>query len=280
MSAFRYSIFVISIFVVSTAYALNLPSYDGFVTDLAGVLTSSQKQNLESSLEAYRQETSNEIAVLIVPSLEGEVIADLAVEVGREWGIGTEEHNNGILLLIAIEDRELFIATGYGLEGAVPDIVAKGIIDEEIVPQFRNGDYYAGVQAGIEALKKHIGGEYTADRYSSSGSSSDWSGIWIFIVIIGVQILAAVLGSTKSWWMGGVVGGVFGIIITLVKGWWVLIPLLVIVGLIFDFIVSKMPKGKGRGGRSFWSGGGRGGSGGFGGFSGGSFGGGGAGGSW
>ncbi|MBU2213675.1 TPM domain-containing protein [Patescibacteria group bacterium] len=272
-----------SLLVAAQVYAFEIPPNDGFVTDSAQVLTSSEEETIENVLQEYRQETSNEIAILIVDSMEGEVIADTAFEVGRAWGVGTEKHDNGILILIAYSDRELFIATGYGLEGAVPDIVAKGIIDLDIVPHFKDGKYADGILAGIESLKKHIGGEYTADRYASGGGA-DIDYAWIFFVIIVLlQWLIAILARTKSWWLGGVFGAVAGVILVLIFSWWLTIPLLAAIGLLLDYVVSKNYK-KSRGKAAWWAGGGWGGGGrgggGFGGFGGGSFGGGGAGGGW
>lgn len=269
----------------STAYAaFEIPVNDGLVTDEAAILTVDQKETVASVLLQYQKDTSNEIAVLIVKTLDGMTPADAAVEVGRKWGVGSKEKDNGILMLIAYEDREVFIATGYGLEGAVPDIVAAGVVNEDMLPAFREGKYYEGIMAGIDSLKKHIGGEYTADRYKVDEDAPAIA--WVFfLVFIAFNWLGAVFARTKSWWLGGVAGGIGGMLLTIWYGWWLSVPFLVIVGLIFDFIVSNMPQTRGRGGRGggFGGGGFGGGSsggGGFGGFGGGSFGGGGAGGKW
>ena len=264
------------------AFAFEVPPNDGFITDTIPILDAQQDMGLEQMLQEYQSQTSNEIAVLVVRSLEGEEIADVAVEVGRKWEIGTGENDNGILILISYEDRRMFIATGYGLEGAVPDIVAAGIVETDIAPLFREGDYYGGIRAGIEALQKHIGGEYTAERYNS-GSSGDFGfGQFIFfLVFIGFDFLVAIFGRSKSWWLGGVVGAVIGIGLGAMYVWWWSVPLLAGLGLLFDFIVSKMGPRKGRRGGIWFGGpGGQGGGGGFGGFIGGSFGGGGGGGKW
>jgi len=264
--------------------AFTVPVNDGLVTDDANVLTEDQKETIKSVLLQYQKDTSNEIAVLIVKTLGGETPVDAAVEVGRKWGVGSKEKNNGILMLVAYEDREIFIATGYGLEGAVPDIVAAGIVNEDMVPAFKQGLYYEGIMAGIDSLKKHIAGEYTADRYKTDEGAP--ASAWLFFLLfIGFNWLGAIFARTKSWWLGGVVGGVGGMLLTIWYGWWLTIPLLVVIGLIFDFIVSNAPRSRfGRGGRGGGFGGGSfgGGSsgGGFGGFGGGSFGGGGAGGKW
>lgn len=263
------------------AAALELPPNDGFVTDAVGVLPADREAAIEATLEAYRRETSNEIAVLIVRSLGGEDIADAAVQAGRAWGVGGDENDNGILILVSYEDREVFIATGYGLEGAVPDLVAKGVIEKDMLPAFRDGDFAAGIENGVEALRLHIAGEYTAERYDGAND-----GAWPFLLFFCFaffDVIAAYLGRTKSWWFGGILGGVFGVVLTMLYAWWISIPVLVAFGLALDYALSRAGyRGmRGRGGRGggFWSGGSSGG-GGFGGFGGGSFGGGGAGGRW
>ncbi|MDD4628292.1 MAG: TPM domain-containing protein [Candidatus Peribacteraceae bacterium] len=270
------------------AFAFDVPPNDGFVTDTAGILKEEDRVGISKVLQDYQTSTSNEIAVLIVKSLNGESIADAAVDVLRKWGVGTKEKSNGILLLIAYDDHKIFLTTGYGLEGVVPDIVTKGIIDQEMTPLFRKGDYAGGIRAAIEALMKHIGGEYKADRYTNA--SSDGGGPWAFLFFAGIIIFQAVvsfLGQTKSWWLGGVLGAIVGFFLALIFTWWWSVPLLVFVGLLIDYIASKTYKpGKrrrGGGGGGMWLGGGGfggGGGGGFRGFGGGSGGGGGAGGSW
>lgn len=258
--------------------AVEVPPNDGYVTDAVGILSVAQEAEMEEELRAYAEETSNEIAVVIVRDVGGDDIAQAAVDIGRKWGVGTDENDNGILILLSYDDRQIFIATGYGLEGAVPDIVAKGVIDEEMLPFFRDGDFAEGLSSGIGALKKHIGGEYTADRYNEGAF-----GAAPFLLFIGFALLNAMmayLGRTKSWWLGGIFGGIFGIILTILYAWWISIPVLVAIGLLLDYIASQSGY-RGRGGRGggFWTGG-SGGGGGFGGFGGGSFGGGGAGGRW
>ena len=265
------------------AYAFDIPTNDGFVTDTTGKLTPEEKQDITQRLEAYRTQTSNEIAILMVNTLNGEDPADVATQVGRKWGVGSQK-NNGILLLISYEERKIFIATGYGLEGAVPDIVAKGIVETDMAPLFRQGKYYEGILAGIDALQKHIGGEYTADRYAQT-ASPNVSAFSLFFLFVVLNLAVSVLRRSKSWWLGGVFGGVFGIILAIFVGWWISIPILIVIGLIVDFFVSKLPPPKnnrrGRWGGPWggFGGGGMGGGGG-GGFGGGSFGGGGGGGSW
>ena len=266
--------------------AFEVPPNDGFITDVAGILKPEEDAALEKTLGEYQKETSNEIAVVILQALDGEPIVDAAVEIGRKWGVGTQEKNNGVLLVISYEDHSIFLATGYGLEGALPDIVAKGIIETDIAPQFRDGKYFEGISAGVETIQKHIAGEYKADRYAAGSTGLSLFPWFLFFVFIIFNWCAAIFAKTKSWWLGGIVGGVLGILYTFFFAFWFSIPILVIIGLVFDYFVSSVRGSSkkwgftGTGGP--WGGGMGGGSGGggFGGFGGGSFGGGGASGKW
>lgn len=284
VSIAAFSAIFLPVIALAAPEVFTVPPNDGFVTDGAGILTPADETTLESLLSEYQRATSNEIAVLIVPTLFHQPIEDAAIEVGRKWGIGSVK-NNGILLFIAHEDRTLRLEVGYGLEGSVPDIVAKGIIEKDIAPHFRDGRYGDGIRAGIDSLMKHIGGEYTAERYTEDSGSSIPSGL-IFFAFIVFEWLLAVMGRTKSWWLGGVFGAISGIALTAFLGYWLTIPILTLIGLLLDYVVSKNYHRRGR--TSFWAGGGWGpggmgggsGGGGFGGFGGGSFGGGGSSGRW
>ncbi|MBC7935208.1 MAG: TPM domain-containing protein [Rhizobacter sp.] len=222
------------------------------VTDETNTLTSDQKNALEAKLVQLDDSTSTQVAVIIIPTTGGVNISEYNQELGRNWGVGDKRYNNGVILLIAKEDRKLDIAAGYGVEGALTDYTSQHIIDDIIVPNFKNGnDYYRGIDEGTDAIIKAVKGEYNAPREKQGGKMS--IGRIIFIIVIIIVFLAFSSG-------GGGGGGTFmsrrGS-----RG---------ITGPIF------WPTGGGGG----WSGGGGGSSGGFGGFGGGSFGGGGASGSW
>lgn len=262
-----------------------VPPNDGFFTDAAGIIDADAERRIESRLQSYKDSTSNEIAVVIVRTLEGYPIEQAALEIGRKWGVGSVK-DNGLLMLVAYDDREIRLEVGYGLEGAVPDLVAKGVIETDVTPRFRDGDYAGGIEAGIDSLQKHIGNEYTADRYAEPADTL-FGPFAFFFFIIGLQWMTAILARTKSWWLGGVFGGFGGAVLAFLFGWWLAIPVLVPLGLLLDFIVSRDYKSRGK--THWWAGGGwgpggggrfGGGSGGFGGFGGGSFGGGGASGRW
>jgi len=231
------------------------PNPPRLVNDFTGTLTADQQQFLENKLVAFDDSTSTQIAVVIIKSTEGQDIAQYAVDLGRKWGIGGKQFNNGVLLLIAKDDRKLNIATGYGVEGALPDITAKHIIDDEIVPNFKGDDYFRGIDEGTNAIMQAVKGEYHVTRKKSSSGS----GAGMFVLFIVILILVAILRSG-----GGGKGGGYASR----KGYR---------DFLGPFLLGNLLGGSGRGGGG-WSGGGS--SGGFGGFGGGSFGGGGASGGW
>ena len=226
------------------------------VNDFTNTLTPDQRQALENKLVAFNDSTSTQIAVVIIPTLNGEDIADFNVKLGRAWGVGGKEKNNGVILLIAKGDRKLNISTGYGVEGALPDITASHIITDIIRPNFKGEDYYRGIEEGTDAIIQAVKGEYTAPKNYGKKGTGGGAGKFIFIII------AIILFLVFSGGKGG--GGSF----MSRRG-------------AMPFILGSLLGGSGRGGSGGgWSGGGGGSSGGFGGFGGGSFGGGGASGSW
>ncbi len=155
---------ILSLTLSSTLWAQSeptFPSLTGRVTDQAKLLSSAQKAELEQKLAAHEAATSNQIVVVTVKSLEGFDIADYALKLGRKWGIGTEEKNNGVLLVVAPNERKVRIEVGYGLEGALPDGLAGTIIRGNILPSFRESDYPRGINNGVTAIEQAIAGEYT-----------------------------------------------------------------------------------------------------------------------
>jgi uncharacterized protein len=128
------------------------PNPPRLVVDFTGTLTADQRDALERKLVAYDDTTSNQVAVVIVATTGDYDISDFSFALGRKWGIGNKEKNNGVLLLIAKDDRKVFIAPGYGLEGAIPDITAKQIVDNIILPNFKGSDFYGGIDQGTDAI--------------------------------------------------------------------------------------------------------------------------------
>ena len=236
------------------------PDPPRLVNDFAGVLSSSELQALESKLVAFNDSTSNQIAVVIVSDLQGYDKSEFAYKVAKDWGVGQSDFNNGVLVLVKTKTDEslgqIFIATGYGLEGAIPDIACADIIDREIIPHFRENDYYGGLNAGTDVLMSLASGEYNYDTYAGGGSSGSFPAVIFIIIIIAVIIMASAGNSNNK---------------HIKKSGTSNLPLWL--------LLSMMGGGKSHGGSwGGFSGGSSGG--GFGGFGGGSFGGGGAGGSW
>lgn len=168
-----------------------IPDDYGFVNDFKQILTTQQWTELNGILTQYAESTSNEIAVAILDLPENEEIVTYTNQVARKWGIGGEKNNNGVLLAIYPNVKRLRIEVGYGLEGAIPDIAAKVVIDQDIRPFFKQNDYYGGVKAGVEVLMKLANGEYTdAEKrkyYSSSTANStevDPGAIFFIIILL------------------------------------------------------------------------------------------------
>lgn len=290
---FYFSIFLFPIF----AFAFTVPGKPTtLVNDFAGVLSSDQISALESKLSAYEKQSTNEIAVVTIKSLDGDSIENVAQNIFTEWGIGKKDKNNGVLFLIAIEDRQTRIHTGYGVEGDLTDIGTSYIQRDIVTPAFRAGDYAGGINGAVDKMIEALGGtQIVPENYKPETSKK--SGInWEFILVAGfiiVQWLIAILAKSKSWWGGGVIGGVIALAIIWSVGVFSFSAIgifigLVLFGLFFDYLVSKAyQEHKDTGGRPPWflggggfGGGGSSGGGGFGGFGGGSSGGGGSSNSW
>jgi uncharacterized protein len=191
-----------------------------YVTDRTGTLTSAQIKALENKLTAFKNETSTQIVVWMEPSLDGGSLEERSYELAEQNGIGQKEKNNGVLLYIAKDDRKLRIEVGYGLEGALTDALSSQIIRKEITPQFKKGNFYDGINAGVDAIIKATKGEYTADEESKDKESG--AGICcvpfpilIFLFIFGfffvIPILSRIFGkgrrSGSNWWWTGGSGG-------------------------------------------------------------------------
>jgi uncharacterized protein len=259
----------------------------GYVNDFANVLSSSTTAQLESELSQLARDTSTEISVVTVPTIGNDYIENYSIKLAEEWGIGSKEHDNGVLLLIATQDRKLRIEVGYGLEGALPDSVANRIIRNDMVPELTAGSFDGAVTKGVGSIVAATKGEYS-DTSSQKPHNSFL--IWFIFGIFGLQWLAAILGRTKEWWLGGLLGLVGGGVLAYTNpfGLDLYTSGLAVLGLtafgaFFDYVVSNTYHHAERYGYNppWWVGGGSsGGSGGFGGFGGGSFGGGGASGSW
>jgi uncharacterized protein len=237
------------------------PSPPRLVNDYAGLLSQAERDALERKLVAFSDSTSTQIAIVAVRTLDGGEPAMFATELGEAWGVGGAEGDNGIVVLVAVDDRDVFIATGRGAEGPVPDAIAARIVRDIIVPSFREGRFFAGLDAATDALIAATRGEFTVKPESPGGGIP--VGLIVMLVLLAVVLIsfAAERGGRGGRGGGGQRRGRrrSGVVFVPWGGGW-------------SSGSSGWSSGGGFGGGGF--------SGGFGGFGGGSFGGGGAGGSW
>jgi uncharacterized protein len=250
-------------FCMPFLYAQKLPPKPEpprLVNDFTNTLSDLEADQLENKLVAFNDSTSTQIAVVIIRTLDGYPISDYAFQLGEAWGIGQARNNNGALLLIAMEDRELFIATGYGLEGALPDARAKRIVENDIKPFFKQEQYYAGINKGTDQMIAAVKGEYKepVQRKSKERGLPLFAIIIIFFVIM---FLSRIFGAKQHARVNNIPFWTAWMLLNAARR-------------------KSNSGGGGWGGGGFGGFGGGGGGGGFGGFGGGSFGGGGAGGKW
>ena len=263
-----------------------VPPLKARVTDLTGTLDAGQRAALEQKLANLEARKGSQIAVLVVESTRPETVEQYAVRVFERWKLGRKGVDDGVLLLVAKNDRQLHIEVGYGLEGAIPDAIAKRIIEQDIVPLFKQGNFHGGISAGTDRLGKLIEGETMPPPKRTAAPGSGWSTETLFIGFVILAMASQLLHSLLGRFLGsGVAAAAAGIIGYLLAG----LAAAMIIGLI-AFVISLFMGAAGRQGGGWssgggsWSGGGwsGGGSSGGGGFSGGggSSGGGGASGSW
>ncbi len=168
-----------------------VPANDGWVTDRAGVLSREQERALEAQLEAYKQGSTNEVAVLVVAKLEGTTIEKLALDAGRAWKVGSEEKANGVVLAVALEDRKMRIEVGPGLGGLLTDAQCGRIIRDVIAPRFRANDVYGGLQSGLLSIQGTLGGDRAAIPSAKQPSVGAGVAKLIFLVIAVLVMLLA-----------------------------------------------------------------------------------------
>lgn len=243
------------------------PPNGGYVLDQTGTLSDSQIQTLNESIDGYKKRTGVELAVLMVPTIENDYIENFSLQVARSWGIGHKDKNNGALLVIAKDDRKMRIEVGRGLEGDLTDVRASRIIRDRISPEFRNQNFFAGINAGLLGMQLAINAEEDAtlrgaDTESDTSNTMTLLGIAAYFFLLGISWLGSILGRSKRWWPGGVVGGLagggFGLLLSQ-SSWGALISAGIVggLGLLFDFIVSRNYKQAVHNGSnpSWWAGG-------------------------
>jgi uncharacterized protein len=203
---------LVLLFIAQVAWSLDIPPLAGRVVDQAHVILPAHLSDLNDALTAHESKTSNQVAVLTLPSLAGEPLEEFSHRVASAWGLGQKGTDNGVLLLVAIQDRKIRIEVGYGLEGTLTDAKTSQIIRHEMVPRFRHGEYSEGIVAGVHAILTTIEGTYTKPA-SSAPNSSEHVGLW---EIFG---LAVVLGTLVGLFLGSrrrLNGSVIGMLLSFV----------------------------------------------------------------
>lgn len=257
----------LSLLLCTNLFAIQVPDKPyppQLVNDLAGMFSHDEVYSLENRLVDFSNRTSTQIVLVTVDDLHGEDKAMMATEIGHEWGVGSAEFDNGIVLLIkpktSASKGEVYIATGYGLEGVIPDAIAKRIVEHEIIPSFKAGNYYEGVSKALNTMMQLSLGEYSAKEYEEQTSEEVPPGVIFGMLVFFIFIFSLIgrAGRLGRRSMGRNLP------------FWILMSML----------MGSGSKGSGSWGKFSSGSGNFGGGGGFGGFGGGGFGGGGSGGSW
>jgi uncharacterized protein len=262
---------------VGVAAALDVPALQARVTDIANVLSGSDRNQLEQKLANYEQRTGHQFAVLLIPSLEGESLEEYSMRVVETWRLGDKRRDDGLLVLLALQERMIRIEVGYGLEGAVPDALTARVREQYMVPAFRRGDFSGGLNAGLEALIKAAEGE-AVEAPTSTTSLPDFevrreTMPWVVGLLLFVNVVLQRLARPVRVVLGGVIGAALGYWAFQVMSAIVVFAILGAVFGLLPLLFHVRPngrqgrwRGRWRGGRGGGFGGGfRGGGGGFGG---------------
>jgi uncharacterized protein len=184
-----------------------IPPARGYVNDTAGLLSPAARQEIERFLAGFERSDSTQIAVLTIPTLEGEDLEGYSVRVAQSWGIGHKGKDNGALLLVAKEERAVRIEVGYGLEDRLTDLLAGRIVDQEIVPRFKTGDFDGGVKAGVQAMTDAVRGAYTGDQAPRRKKERFPYEALLWLLFLGPGLLRMFVGRNHH---GGRRGGFYG----------------------------------------------------------------------
>ncbi|MFA7268680.1 MAG: TPM domain-containing protein [Sterolibacterium sp.] len=246
-------------FSISWAVAGELaavPPLTGHVVDRAGLLQASQVEDLGSRLSRFEQQHGSQVVVLIVPTVQPESIEQYSIRVFDAWKIGRRQTSDGILIVVAVRDRKLRIDTGYGLEGAIPDAVAKRIVAEIMAPQFRAGNPYEGLLAGVEQIMKLIEGEQLPPVEHGRNVQGGQQGQFGELLVIGI-VAASIVGGVLSLALGRFFGGLATGGLVAAISWFMTGSLFVMIAsAVIVFLYVLVTAGRGGSSLGGWGGGG------------------------
>jgi uncharacterized protein len=240
----------ISVFVLCLTAPVNAEVVDDlninkYVNDFANLLSDTKEAELEKLLGDNYASTTNQLVVVTVNNISGDYIENYSIKLAEKIKAGSAQNDNGVIFLIAKDDRKVRIEVGYGLEDKLTDLKTSRIINEVVTPAFKSGDYESGVMGGVrDILRVTSGAEYAGENGDNKNiikqsSIEQWTVSVIMILFFVFPWLAAILGRTKAWWLGGVIGFVVAALLFLFLLKTLLVFLLVVFGLLFDYVVSK-----------------------------------------
>jgi uncharacterized protein len=247
------------------AELVTIPPIQSRVTDLTQTLSPDQQSQLETKLTQFEQQKGSQIAILIVPTTQPEDIAQYGIRVVEAWKLGREKEDDGLLILVAKNDRKMRIEVGYGLEGPIPDLVAKRIISEVMAPKFRQGDYYGGLNDATDVVMRLISGEQLPAPAQTQNTAGGISGMLPLLLIGGLVLGGILRGIFGSFFGGALTGGAIGMLAWILGGG---LLLAIIFGIVAFFVTMMGAFGLGQlgglggfgggygGGRDIFSGGG------------------------
>ncbi len=211
----RLALWIALLVVAGAAWAaeLQFPPLSGRVVDQAGILSAATRDSLTAMLAAHEQATREQVVIVTLASLQGFPIEDFGYRLGRSWGIGEKGKNTGALLIIAPKERTVRIEVGYGLEGRLTDAISRAIIERDIVPAFRQGNFDRGVVAGTAALLGALGGAPTTDavRKPDARGQGENGVSALFILIVILLVVYHLRGRRHGYWSGTIAGGTWSV---------------------------------------------------------------------
>lgn len=243
------------------AFAQTFPPPQGFVNDFANLLSDPVEAELETELAEFEKETTSEIAVVTVETLEGLTVEDYAVRLFESWGIGKKDKDNGVLFIVAEAERKVRIEVGYGLEGVITDGRAGRLLDEAVIPSLRQNDFETGIRNGVKAIESYIRVGSPPEPLEDNPVNEFWDDYFVLLFVLAIVTiyLFDYMARSKSVWLGGIWGFIVGIVVGLAIGGLVAALIMPFIsggmGTGLDYLLSRNYKKRKKEGKStsFWA---------------------------
>ena len=248
----RINSLIVLFLVCGSAWAQNIvpvPPLKSRVTDQTNTLSETEKRNLESKLSSFEQSKGSQVAVLVIPTTGDETIEQYGIRVADTWKIGREGVDDGVIFLVAMQDRKMRIEAGYGVEGAIPDALAKRIISQIVTPEFRAGHFYDGINDGVDAIISLVNGEELplASSQGNRGTGGAAPKVSYLLIILGLIVFGTINAVLKSK-LGKVPGALITAALIFVLSWFIINIVTAITATIIMSLIFNLPHGGGRGG--------------------------------